>query len=130
MTVSNLIDSSVWIAYLFEGRYKKVIEIEKTDYLSVISLFEIKRKLEQRELSPELIKEKIEYIKKRALIIPVDEIIAEKAATISLEHNLAASDSIIYATALINKAELLTLDNDFRGLMNAKVLDAESENRK
>jgi len=58
----------------------------------------------------------IEFVKKRSLIIPIDDKISEKAAEISAEKNLPAIDSLIYSSAILNKSKLITLDNDFRGL--------------
>ena len=64
----------------------------------------------------------MEFIRKKSLIVSVNEEIARKAVELSLEHSLPAIDALIYATALISKAELVTCDNDFRGLQNALVL--------
>ena len=40
-----------------------------------------------------------------------------------IEKEIPSIDSIIYATALENNLSLITLDNDFRGLPNAVILD-------
>ena len=66
---------------------------------------------------------KINFVKGRIIVLVVNNIIAEKAASLSVEHNLPAIDSIIYATALVHNAKLLTLDNDFRGLPKAVVFE-------
>jgi predicted nucleic acid-binding protein len=119
---SNLLDSSVWISYLFEGENIKEIETEKPTLLSVLSLFEIKTRLTKKQVEPQKIKEKLEFIKKRAILIDTNTSIAEKASEIAIKHNIPAIDSLIYATAILNKAKLITLDNDFRGLPDAIVL--------
>ncbi|MBI3334301.1 PIN domain-containing protein, partial [Candidatus Pacearchaeota archaeon] len=66
--------------------------------------------------------EKVSYMKSRINIISTDHKIAEKAAEISVKNDLSMTDALIYAAALLNGAILLTLDNDLRGLPNAKVL--------
>ncbi len=118
MTEYKLIDSSLWIAYLFEGTCVSFIESEEILLLSALSLFEIKRKLHQKNIPNHVIMEKIEFVKKRSLVIPLSSEIAEQAAELSIQHNLPAIDSLIYTTTLMNDAVLITLDNDLRGLKN------------
>ena len=45
MTDSRLLDSSVWLDYLFNGNHKEIIESKEILLLSVLSIFEIKRRL-------------------------------------------------------------------------------------
>ena len=116
MTDSKLIDSSLWLDYLFNGNHKEIIESQHVLLLSAISLFEIERKLHKEKITPKKIKESMDFIKEKSLVIHVTADIAEKGVVVSLQHNLAAMDSMIYATALIQLATLFTLDNDFRGL--------------
>jgi len=61
------------------------------------------------------------FIKKQSIIIDLDEKIADKASELVIEKNLPIADSIVYASALIHNAILLTLDNDFRSLNNVKI---------
>lgn len=123
MTESELLDSTVWLDYLIKGSFKEKIEREQVFALSVLSLFEIKRKLlRNKELRLKDLEEDISFIKSKSIIIGIDEKIAEKAAGIAEENNLGAADAIIYATALLNNSILLTLDNDFRGLDKVNIL--------
>ncbi|MEK6808995.1 MAG: PIN domain-containing protein [Nanoarchaeota archaeon] len=122
MTDNRLIDSSVWLAYLFNSQYKEIIESEGIYLLSVLSLFEIKRKLVKSKLEETKIAKSVDFIKKQSLIIPITSEIAEMSVEISLMHNLATIDSLIYSTSIINKSILLTLDNDFRGLKDVRIL--------
>ena len=116
MTGSKLIDSSVWLSYFLKGDLKEVIEKDEVLLLSSISLFEIRKKLSKINIPKEDISKSIEFVKKRSLIIPLTAEIAEKAVDFSIENKLPMVDSLIYATAIINQAKLITLDNDFRGL--------------
>lgn len=118
MTESKLVDSSLWLAYLFNGEFKDIIESEEILLLSVLSLFEIKRKILKDKLTENKLRASIEFIKKRSLVLPINEEIAQNAAEISIKHKLPAIDSLIYSTTILNNAELYTLDNDFRGLKN------------
>ena len=123
MTDSKLIDSSVWLSYFLNGEFRDIIENESTLLLSVLSLFEIKKKLAKDSKTSGEISKAIDFIKKRSIIIPINEEIAEKAAEISLKHNLPAADSLIYSTSLLNDSTLYTIDNDLRGLNKVSVLD-------
>ena len=116
MTDSKLIDSSLWLAYFFNGNGKEIIESDQILLLSAMSLFEIERKLHKEKVPLAQVRKSMDFIKSKSLVIHVTADIAEKAVLISLKHNLAAIDSIIYATALNQLAILITLDNDFRGL--------------
>ena len=122
MKDSKLIDSSVWLAYLFNGQHSEIIDSHEILLLSVLSLFEIKKKLAKSNVEIGKIMKSVEYIKKRSLVIPVSSEIAEKAVDLSLKNGLAIIDSIIYTTAVMNESTLITLDNDFRGLNNTAVL--------
>ncbi len=121
MTDSKFIDSSVWIAYFFEGIFREHIETG-INLVSALSLAEIKIKLMKRDIPKEIISKNLKFIKSKGIIIPIDEEIAESAAEISLKYNLHLADSIIYASTLKNNVELLTLDNDFRNIPDTIVL--------
>lgn len=123
-TDSNiLIDSSIWLTYFLEGSYQQIIESEKTIFISSLSVFEIKKKMLDKEIPEHEIKEKIGFIKERAIVMDVNNGVSEKAADISHEKNIPAIDSLIYATAMINNLMLITKDNDFRHLSNVQILD-------
>ncbi len=119
---SKLIDSSVIVAYLMDGYHKEIIEEEGTLLISTLTLFEIKRKLGEKNIPEKIINEKIEFIQKRTVSFPVNDEISLRAAKISVNYKVPAMDSLIYATALINNSHLITLDNDFRGLTNVTIL--------
>ncbi len=118
----RLIDSSVWIDYLVNGNHKNIIDSDEFLLLSALSIFEIEKKLLKEKLPPQIIKNSMNFIKRRSLVIDVGIEIAEMAARVSLEKGLPAIDALIYSTALANNARLLTLDNDFKGLAGSEVL--------
>jgi predicted nucleic acid-binding protein len=122
MTDFNLIDSSIWIDYLINGKHKDLIETEKKLLLATISIIEITKKLNKLKIPKKEIIQKISYVKKQSILINLDENIAEKASQIIIEKDIPLADSVVYASALKNDAILLTLDNDFRNLDNARIL--------
>ncbi|MEK6829483.1 MAG: PIN domain-containing protein [Nanoarchaeota archaeon] len=122
MTEYNLIDSSLWIDYLINGNHKDLIESEKKLLLATISIIEIRKKLNRLNISKKEAWRKIDYIKKRSILISLDEKIADKASQLIVEKEIHLADSIVYASAMLNNATLLTLDNDFRSLDGAEVL--------
>lgn len=53
---------------------------------------------------------------RRCLLVPLDGPIALEAARLSVLHGLAACDSLIYATATLSGATIVTTDADLDGL--------------
>ena len=53
---------------------------------------------------------------RRCVVQPADEKIALMAATIASPYKLAALDALIYATAMVCKARVITCDAHFEGL--------------
>ncbi|MBS3115870.1 PIN domain-containing protein [Candidatus Woesearchaeota archaeon] len=115
------LDSSVWLAYFLEESIeaKKIIEGDDIIVISTLSLFEIKKRILLMKKDP---LPALQFAKQRSKILAPGQIITEKAAEISVENKLGAIDSLIYATAEFSKAELITGDNDFRGLQNVKII--------
>ena len=125
MTGSRLVDSSVWLEYLLKGYFRDLIESNDIFFLSAVSLFEIKKKLTKSSLPLEVTMKSINFIKRKSLVISIDSELAEYAAEISVQHQLGAVDSLIYACTLRQNATLVTLDNDFRSL-NSVIILAEN----
>src|SRR3989344_628424 len=118
MTDTKLLDSSIWLAYLFNGNHKDIIDSGEIHLLSSLSLFEIKKKLTKNSFHPTKISRSIDFVKKHSLILPVTGEIAEHSVEQAVEHDLPLADAIIYTTALLQEAMLITLDYDFKGLQN------------
>ena len=119
-----LIDSSVWLSYFFAENKKteEIIESHSLLFTSVVSLFEIKRKLIKEKYSEDKVLEILMFIKEKSIVIKLDIKICEKAAEISIENKLPAIDSLIYTTSLVNDCKLVTGDNDFRGLKDVIII--------
>ena len=123
VTDFKLIDSSVWIAYFLTGSFKELLEGDEMFFLSVLSLFEVKGILIKKNVPLEKVAISLRFVKKRSLLIDVNAEISEMAAEVSIKHKIPTIDAMIYASALKNNAVLITLDNDFRGLKSAIVMD-------
>lgn len=123
LIISRFLDSSILIDYLVLGKFTELVESSPQPFISSISLFEIKKKLlKGKDLDSNQVSSIMSSIRKQVVVIDINWKISESAADLSQEHNLGAADAIIYASAVSNNYELLTLDNDFRGLKGAKVL--------
>ena len=120
----NLIDSSVWLAYL-EGEELVAQYIDSLDSgmgvaTSVITLFEVAKRYKKLKYPLQKIKTAISLIKERSVLFNVDEEIVNLATDFS--NSLSIADALIYATSQLNKFTFLTKDNDFRNLPNVKIL--------
>lgn len=115
------IDSSAWLSYYFGQSeiMKEIIDGEELLITSSLCLFEIKKKLLLLKKDSETF---LQFIKERSVIIVPNTEIAEKAADIALEKRLGAMDALIYATTQMQNAELITADNDFRGLEKIRMI--------
>ena len=122
MTDFKLIDTSIWLDYLFKSKYKEIIDLPEMVMTSVLTIFEIKKKMYKDKMDAALIKAAIAFIEKKSLVEPVSREIADLAAQLSFQHQLAATDALIYATARHRNVQLITRDNDFRGLQETLVL--------
>ena len=122
MKEPKFIDSSVWIAYLFNGMHKEIIDSDDLLFISSLSVFEVRKKLIKSNVEKNKIEKSMEFLRKRSLVADVTSEICEMAANFSVENKLPMVDSLIYASAITNKAELLTMDNDFRNLKGVVML--------
>ncbi len=120
---SKFIDSSLLIAFIIDGRGKEIISKPDIFLISVLSLFEVHKKLLQFNINEDKISNYLNFIKRKSVVINVDEKVAVKAVEFSHKNDLPAIDSLIYASAVLNNATLFTLDNDFRGLKNVIVME-------
>jgi predicted nucleic acid-binding protein len=121
-----VIDSYAWIEY-FMGtktgeKVKPIIENTEEKITPTICLAEIYAKTLRAE-NDELAEKQRIFIKEKSALAPLDEITAVEAATLTskLKREIPGwglADSIVYATALIKKAEVVTGDEHFKKLKN------------
>ncbi len=121
MTDIKCVDSSTWLAYALASskQAKTIIEGDGLLVTSVLSIFEVRKRLIQLKRDPEAF---IKFVYERSKVLVLTADIAEEAANLSFEKNLAAMDALIYATSQSCSAQLVTADNDFRGLSNVMII--------
>lgn len=124
----NVVDSSGWLEY-FSGTNRANLfaeAIEKTEILIVpsLSLFEIFKKV-YKERGEDLALKMVAHMQ-LGTVVNLDSRISIYAAKISVEKSIPMADSIIYATAQLNKATLWTQDNDFQGLPGVKFFEKKN----
>lgn len=115
-----LVDSCGWLEY-FTGssladKYFEYLKKPKEVLTPTIILYEVYKKI-KKERSEEEALLAIAQIKETH-ILPLSESIALLSADLSLEHNLPMADAIVYASALANKAKVVTSDKHFKNLEN------------
>lgn len=108
-----IVDTYAWIAY-FEGieEFKSAIE-ENELYTPSIVLAEISRILARKKVSKEKNAKILGFIKKRSLILNLDETNAVEAGERAEKEKLYLIDGIIYSYVTENM-RLLTGDKHFR----------------
>ena len=122
MTGSDLVvvDSAGWVEYLGDGpkaaEFARYLDNQESVLLPTTVVYEVYKKL-LREMSGELAQRFLSgafgfYDR----LIPLDLVIAELAARVSLETKLPMADAIIYASARQHRASLITSDAHFAGL--------------
>lgn len=120
-----LLDSSAWLSYFLAENDLSRRFIEEEDHLlmtSVLSIFEIKRKMLLKRAKEAKVEEFIKFVKTRSLLIDVNEKICNNAVDLSLKHNLHTMDSLIYCSAILNNATLISGDAHFSGLEHVFIL--------
>ncbi len=113
-----VVDTSAWIEWLVDGSLRAELahHMPARDDCVVPTIVQL-------ELSKWLMRERgedetdvvIAYTQK-CQIWPLDTTTALKAAELHREYKLATADAIVYASALLSGAKLLTCDAHFEGL--------------
>jgi predicted nucleic acid-binding protein len=118
-----LVDSSGWIEFLSDGsladRFAPYFEHEEQLLVPAIVLYEVYMKLLSRQGSTAA--DRFLSAALRARIVPIDQHVALLAARVSLDRRLAMADAMIYATAVMCGAHLVTCDAHFQGLPGTTV---------
>jgi len=121
-----VIDSYAWIEY-FMGteageKAKPIIESSEEKITPTICLAEVYAKTLKVE-NEELAEKQRAFIKEKSALAMLDEPIAVESAKVQTKmkkevDEWGLADSIVYATALLKKAEVVTGDEHFKKLKN------------
>ena len=124
----NLVDTSGWIEYFFDGRnavyFTSPIEAVDDLVVPVICLYEVFKKVNAVGNEAQALQAIGQM--KQGRIIDLTEDVALSAALISLKHKLPMADSLIFATAQAHGAVLWTQDDHFEGLPGVNYREARS----
>jgi len=121
-----VIDSYAWIEYFMGSRVgekvKPLIENSEEKITPTICLAEVYAKTLKVE-SQELAEKQKAFIKEKSSLAFLDESIAVESAKLNVRlkreiDGWCLADSIVYATATVKKAEVVTGDEHFRKLEN------------
>jgi predicted nucleic acid-binding protein len=121
-----VIDSYTWIEYFTGSRrgetVKSLIENSEEKITPTICLAEVYSKTLKVE-SQELAEKQKAFIKEKSSLAVLDESIAVESAKLNVRmkkeiDGWGLADSIVYATATIKKAEVVTGDEHFKKLKN------------
>ncbi len=132
MPKNNIVDSCGWVAvHTKEKGFNKFEEILQRPDKLIIPVITI---LEVRNVITKLVNEQLAnyVISKMKLgeIIDINELLAIEASKSAEKYNLAAADSLIFATAQKVDAVIWTLDAHFEGLPNVNYLGKKHSSRK
>jgi predicted nucleic acid-binding protein len=123
-----IVDSCGWLEWFADGslasQYQKYLENKNKLIVPTIVLHEVYKVL-KREVGEEKALLAFGHMKD-SVVIPLDENLALQAADISLKHNLAMADAIVYTAALECKGRLVTSDLDLQGLPQVIFIAKES----
>lgn len=114
----RLVDSSGWLEYLTDGS----LADEYANYLGdldevltpTVVLHEVYKWVRRERSEEEALMVAAQVQNSR--IAPLSSTIALTAADLGIEHGLAMADSIVYATAIVGRVEIVTSDRDFESL--------------
>ncbi len=119
-----LVDSSGWLEYatddLKASDFATYIEGAKPVLVPTIVLFEVYKKLCLVE--SKIAAQRFESHALRKHVVALDAALALAAAAVSLEHRLPLADAIVYATAQMFQAELVTSDTHFQNLPGVNLI--------
>lgn len=118
----NVVDSSAWLEYFAGGPnagfFAPAIEDQKRLVVPSICLYEV-FKLILRLAGKKEALEKVAAMR-QGKVVDLTTSVALHAASLSLKHQLAMADSIVWATTLWHRAVLWTQDADFKTLPSVK----------
>lgn len=113
-----MVDSSGWLEFLTDGPLAESYGEHLADLGEVLTpaivLYEVYKWIKRERTEEEALTVAAQIEKTR--VVPVTPALALTAADLSLERRLAMADALVYATAVLHDAELITSDADFAAL--------------
>ena len=122
--MKRVVDTSAWIEWLRKSATgeKVSVELPSPENWLVPTIVQLElAKWCQRELSEDVANEIIAF-STECVVVDLDTRLALNAAELATRHKLAMADAIVYATALVHDADVLTCDAHFEGLARVVLL--------
>lgn len=114
----KLIDSSGWLEFFSEGplagAYAQHLKGIHEIVTPTVVLYEVYKIIKRERSEEEALAAAAQMGKSR--VVELTDTIAMTAADLSLAHRLAMADAIVYATAVNQRAKLITSDADLAAL--------------
>ena len=125
-----VIDSYAWLEYFMGTKVgektKPIIESSEEKITPTVCLAEVYAKTLKVE-NQELAEKQRAFIKEKSVLVALEESIAVESAKVLTKmkkeiDGWGLADSVVYATALVKKGEVVTGDEHFRGLPNVVLI--------
>ncbi len=120
----TVVDTSAWIEWLTGSatgkKIGKILPAKENCIVPTIVQLELSKWL-HRELGEGEADRVIAYTQK-CVVVALDTSIALLAADLHREHKLATADAIVYATAIHERATLITCDSHFENLADVNLI--------
>lgn len=121
----KVVDSSGWVEFLTDGPLADEYSVHLEDLSQVLTpvvvLYEVYKWVKRERDEEEALQVAAQMGK--TTVVPLTATIALTAADASLEHGLAMADAIVFATAVVHDAALITSDADFVRLESVTFLE-------
>jgi predicted nucleic acid-binding protein len=120
----RLIDTSVWVEWLIDSSLGKAVadELPAREQWLVPTIVQLElAKWLTRNVGEDKSDQVIAFTE-TCSVVDLDTTIALSAADLCARHKLATADAIVYATARIHGADLLTCDRHFEGLPGVRFI--------
>jgi len=118
----NVVDSSAWLEYLAAGPnaafFADAIENVAELVVPTISIYEVFKRIMQQRSENEALQ--VVAVMQQGRVSEMDSTVALSAARISIDYQLPMADSVMLATARLNKATFWTQDAHFEGLPDVR----------
>ena len=114
-----LFDSNIWIGYFLQSNEKIALLVESAEskiLTSILSFHEVAKILERKERSVAFIREAMRFMRENSTVVGLNEDIAVDAVVWCTKNKLSTVDSMIYQSAMVSNAIVVTADSDFDGL--------------
>jgi toxin FitB len=125
----NLVDTSGWIEYFFDGPnasfFSGPIEAIEELIVPTVCVYETFKKINLVADASRALRAVAQM--QQASVISLTADVALRASLISIQHKLPTADSLIYATAVTAGATVWTQDEHFRGLPHVNFRQGQAQ---